>query len=586
MKSLKLLNNLIFHLLLIIAFSAELFSEEPVDIWKGNSDLKKNSAENIKEDLNLEKEDRKDSLFEKNTIVKSEIFQESEIGLKFNKVYGLYDPEENNLSMDLWSETDGKIILEHLKRIDKINLSKDSEELLIKILFTNSYPPKINMNSSDFLDFKLKWLIKKEKIYLIEQFLDKNPNLENNKILLKYLIEEYLSNADINGSCEKIRFFTKEENNNYLDKFRIYCLVNEKKIDEAQLQYDLLKERGFKDKFYDEKITYLLGYSEKINTKISDKNLLNFHLSHIANKDFKYEPTPKTNKYIWRYLSSVNLLSDSDSIDLEDERKISLYEKAAAENSYNKKELFNIYKKFLFNINQFLHVEESYKVLPSYKARALIYQSALLSDDLEKKFNLLMLLKNLFKKDNIEDAFSDELFSILSQIDKEEVPSNYIGFYQYEINKPSADIKKIKFDNKILHRSKLLRYFIEDSYKKEKAEEDLKNVYKKIKKNKDYYFSAKDIIIIDSLKSDGIKLPKKLESEYSNDQLTIPQGLIDLSKAGQTGLVLLKIIEIIGEDKLEDLDPETLHFITTTLNKLDLKKIRNNIIVKTLPNRV
>ena len=48
----------------------------------------------------------------------------------------------------------------------------------------------------------------------------------------------------------------------------------------------------------------------------------------------------------------------------------------------------------------------------------------------------------------------------------------------------------------------------------------------------------------------------------------------------------LKIIEIIGEDKLEDLDPETLHFITTTLNKLDLKKIRNNIIVKTLPNRV
>ena len=53
MKSLKLLNNLIFHLLLIIAFSAELFSEEPVDIWKGNSDLKKNSAENIKEDLAL-----------------------------------------------------------------------------------------------------------------------------------------------------------------------------------------------------------------------------------------------------------------------------------------------------------------------------------------------------------------------------------------------------------------------------------------------------------------------------------------------------------------------------------------------------
>jgi len=31
-----------------------------------------------------------------------------------------------------------------------------------------------------------------------------------------------------------------------------------------------------------------------------------------------------------------------------------------------------------------------------------------------------------------------------------------------------------------------------------------------------------------------------------------------LSDQGQIGLVLLKIIEIIGEDQVEDLDPETL----------------------------
>ena len=77
-----------------------------------------------------------------------------------------------------------------------------------------------------------------------------------------------------------------------------------------------------------------------------------------------------------------------------------------------------------------------------------------------------------------------------------------------------------------------------------------------------------------------------MEKQYSNNQLTIPKGLIDLSNQGQIGLVLLKIIEIIGEDQLKDLDPETLYFITATLNKLDLKKIRNNIIIKTLPHRV
>ena len=47
------------------------------------------------------------------------------------------------------------------------------------------------------------------------------------------------------------------------------------------------------------------------------------------------------------HLFSANLLEDSDSIDLEDEIKFSLYEKAAANNSYSSKELFKIYQKFL-----------------------------------------------------------------------------------------------------------------------------------------------------------------------------------------------------------------------------------------------
>ena len=54
----------------------------------------------------------------------------------------------------------------------------------------------------------------------------------------------------------------------------------------------------------------------------------------------------------------------------------------------------------------------------------------------------------------------------------------------------------------------------------------------------------------------------------------------------QTGLVMLKIIEIIGEDEIRDLDPETIYFLNSILNKLNLKKIRNNILNKTLPVRV
>ena len=584
MKNSKLLNSLIFQLLLTIVFSIQLIAAESIDIWKGSSEIKIESAESNQ----INPDDEKKSLFEERQIVKTNIFQENNEDLDFNKVYGLFDPEENNLSLEIWIESDGKILLEQLKRIETINLSKDSEELLIKILFTNSYLPVKNINSSDFLDYKLEWLIKKDKVDIMEEFLSKNPDIENNTNLLKYLIDKDLSEADINKACEKIKFFNKGTNDDYLQKFKIYCLINGNNLAEAQLQYDLLNEKGSIDNFYNKKINYLLGYTEETDGEVSDKNLLNFYLSHIANSDFQYDPSMKTSKYIWKYLSSSNLLADPNSIDLEDETKFNLYEWAAANNSYNKKELFNIYGKFLFSFDQFLNAEEIYETLPPYKARALIYQTASLSDNLEKKLNLLVLLNDLFKKDDIENAFSEELSSILLSIEEEDVPSKYLGFYQIKINLPTEeeDFGKIRFDNKILHKSKLLKYFIEDNYTVEKLENDLISIYKKIKKDKKYYFSAKDVILLDSLKADGIKLPKKLEKKYSSNKLTIPQGLIDLSDQGQIGLVLLKIIEIIGEDQLEDLDPETLYFITATLNKLDLKKIRNNIIIKTLPYRV
>ena len=49
---------------------------------------------------------------------------------------------------------------------------------------------------------------------------------------------------------------------------------------------------------------------------------------------------------------------------------------------------------------------------------------------------------------------------------------------------------------------------------------------------------------------------------------------------------MLKIVEIIGEDNVRDLDPETIYFLNKILNQLELKKIRNNILSESLPARV
>ena len=44
-------------------------------------------------------------------------------------------------------------------------------------------------------------------------------------------------------------------------------------------------------------------------TSISEKNILDFHLAHKTNPDFVFEPKETTDKIIWKYLSSSNLLN-------------------------------------------------------------------------------------------------------------------------------------------------------------------------------------------------------------------------------------------------------------------------------------
>ena len=51
-------------------------------------------------------------------------------------------------------------------------------------------------------------------------------------------------------------------------------------------------------------------------------------------------------------------------------------------------------------------------------------------------------------------------------------------------------------------------------------------------------------------------------------------------------MILLRLVEIIGEDNVEDLGTENLYFITTVLNQLNLDTIRDKLLIKILPLKV
>ena len=54
----------------------------------------------------------------------------------------------------------------------------------------------------------------------------------------------------------------------------------------------------------------------------------------------------------------------------------------------------------------------------------------------------------------------------------------------------------------------------------------------------------------------------------------------------EMGATILRLIEVIGQDRLVDLDEDTLYFIISAFNQLDIDNIRNKILLKVLPLKV
>ena len=227
----------------------------------------------------------------------------------------------------------------------------------------------------------------------------------------------------------------------------------------------------------------MFGFTDQPELTISEASILDFHLAHRTNPDFIFEPKKNTNSLIWKYLATSNLLYNIEEIDLEELDKISLIEKATNDKNYSEEDLFSLYKRFQFNINQLLNASESYKSLSNIEARALIYQKILLESDINRKLELLKLLKDLFIKDNYANAFEDELQKFLKTINLKEVPPNFTTFYFNYLENENKTQRKIKFNKDILHQSKLVNYFNGD-FAKSKIEKDLNNFLKKIKKIK------------------------------------------------------------------------------------------------------
>ena len=590
MRILKLLNKKNLPILIFFCFFEinSLAQDNPIDIWNiEKKEVEKNLDKSSSNNINNENNQNFESIIYKMQTDKDQISIETNqnIESKSVKIIGIYDPDDYGLDINMWSNSDGDQLKNIFTKLQKIDLSEDAKEIMNISILTNAYFPRINITEKEFLSLKSNWLIKNSNLELIENYLIKNQIINLQPELTKYLVDEHLSKSNLKKACDIFLKNNEPILDNYLSKFDIYCLVYLGKKDEAQMILDLKKELGFEDSYFENKINYLIGLNTTIDKNISEKSVLDFHLAHMTNTEFFFEPNEKTKKIIWKYLSSSNLLDDIKQIDLSEINKISTIEKATHNKNYPEDDLFEIYERFQFNINQLVNAEESYKSLTNIEARALVYQKILLESEVIERLKLLKILKDLFKNEKIDKAFDIKLKEFLNDIDPLEVPDNLTSFYYTNIKIEDDLDKKIKFNNNIMHQSKMLNYFNGD-YEKSKIEKDINNYLNKIKKDKKYFLSKKDIIFLESLRSDGIQISKKYDDLYEIDSSVIPTDIQVMINNNEIGAALLRIVEVIGQDKLERIDEDTIYFIISTLNQLNIDFIRNKILLKVLPLKV
>ena len=79
---------------------------------------------------------------------------------------------------------------------------------------------------------------------------------------------------------------------------------------------------------------------------------------------------------------------------------------------------------------------------------------------------------------------------------------------------------------------------------------------------------------------------KMISNLYNITKPEIPEQIQKYIDNDEKGMSLLKLVELIREDRIKDLGSDSLYFIIETLNRLKINKLRNSIILDVVPLKV
>jgi hypothetical protein len=583
-SSFKLLNRLVLLVLIFFVSISHYANAETKDIWQQSKEIKTSA---IKEEAKPEQLPSTIFNVEKKDTVNLSITNIAETNIEEKNreiIFGIYDPEATGIPIDFWKNID-PIIFKDFEKAMLENQDNKAFQILIKKIFFS----KINLNSFQdngkaYLNFISSLLAENKNIELIDEVIDQNSLLLNNQKLLRFLIDHHFSLYQISKACGYAEQMGPDIQDNELQKFKVYCLVKSKQNKKASANLELMKEVGFQDEFFIKKINYLMGNFLARSGEANTDSLLNIHLSHEADKEFKpsyavFQKDIIRKKYFFKspLFKTMNIDFTKEYQTDEDLALINFLEDAANLNLYDYNLIFRLYKKIIFGIDDLLNPIENYAKYNSTKGKALLYQSILLSQDNEKKLIFIRELNRLYQKDNMSALGSKMFFQLTNKMSKKLITKEVLNEVEIKNAGKLSAMNTGTINNKILHQSDLINLVAASTKQNKKLSNILNDFDKQIKKNK-YTVSEKDVAFINLLENNKVSIPDTLKKHVIKDEIYIPNKIYNLLEKKENAQAILENLSLVKNLNINQDYNRNFHIIVKIFDRLGLENIKKDFI--------
>jgi len=580
----KSLNNLLLNILFCSVVIAQSAIAETRDIWQQSKSIKPSENKNLEIENKNELPPINLNQSNKTELQISSINQSALDNENKEVVFGIYDPKLTNINIDFWKPIPSEVFNNFSSEIFKNEYSVSTSKLINRIFFSKTNLSHLDDKGLAYLNFVSTYLAKTKDSKLIDAVIDQNNLLLNNEKLLDFLVNNYFTSYQIDKACKYAVNMGAEIKNFELQKFKIFCLVKNKENKKALANLELMRESGFKDDFFIQKINYLLGMLLARQGEENTDTLLNIHLSSLANPDFNpsftvFKNDASKTKYFFNspFISKSPIFNNKqDSLTDEDFELIRFLEEGSNIESFPLEKLYALYKKIVFKIDDLLVPNEAFSKYHPVKGRALLYQSIILTRDQQQRLKLIELIKDNYNKNNLAKLGNKVYFSFISSIDKKYLSDEIIQKIFENSQNSKQNNAKVLNNVKYFYQSDVVTLLFDKKINQNQKKSLEK--FASLLDSKKYQASEKDIVLATLLAEQKTNLPSGLKKITNTDEIYIPNKIYDMIERKEYSKATLELVLLT--QKLQDSKDYARDFliIIKILDRLNFSLIKQEFI--------